>query len=262
MNILQMIRKELRMHMRTKRDWWVLSIYQLILIAVTAIAYWEETQKINEPAGATIGEEIFFEVVFTQLAVLLLLSPVFSAGSLTIEHEQKTISGLLSSLLSPFEIWWGKFTASLLYLGLLWISSLPIMSIVMVLGGVEEKEILIAFAGTGVLIGCFCSVGMFCSSLFRRSVLSTALAYAFMISLNVLTFILYMIFEGRSSGSDKFYWEHAPILLNPFYCMLSMIKPGESYVWKYDWLISLSLFIVLGLLSAIFAIRNIRRTIP
>jgi ABC-2 type transport system permease protein len=255
-----MIRKELRMHMRTKRGWWVISIYQLILIAVTAIAYWGETYNTFEPAGARIGETIFLAVVFTQLGVLLLLSPVFSAGSLTIEHEQKTISGLLSSLLSPLEIWWGKFAASFLYLGLLWISSLPIVSIVMVLGGVGEKEILLAFAGTGILIGCFCSVGMLSSSLFRRSVHSTALAYAFMISLNVLTLILFMVFEDRTGSKTS--WAHAPILFNPFYCMISMIKPGESYVWKYDWLISLSFFIVLGLLSAIFAIRNIRRTIP
>jgi ABC-2 type transport system permease protein len=258
-----MIRKELRMHMRTKRAWMVLSSYQLILIVITAFTYWATTQKGSEPNGAAIGEAIFLVVLFSQLGVLLLLTPVFSAGSLTIEYEQKTMSGLMSSLLSPFKIWWGKFAASLLYLGLLWISSLPIVSIVMVLGGVGEKEILIGFFGTGILIGCFCSIGLLSSSLFRRSVHSTALAYGFVILLNVLTLILVLTFsEIKRDVVFKTSWGHAPILLNPFYCMYSMLAPKSENLWKYDWPISLSFFIVLGIISAFFAIRNIRRAVP
>jgi ABC-type Na+ efflux pump permease subunit len=46
--------------------------------------------------------------------VFSLLAPVFCAASLAIEKEQKTLAGLLTSWLTPFAIWWGKFAASLL----------------------------------------------------------------------------------------------------------------------------------------------------
>jgi ABC-2 type transport system permease protein len=255
-----MIRKELRMHMRAKRAWWVLSVYQLILIAIIAFIYWDKARNTSEPVGAVIGETIFLYVIFSQLGILLLLTPVFSAGSLTIEYEQKTMSGLLSSLLSPFQIWRGKFAASLLYMGLLWISSLPIISIVIVLGGMSGKEILFGFFGTGILIGCFCSVGLLCSSLFRRSVHSTALTYAFVIFFNILTFVLELASETKSFSQNG--WKHAPVLLNPFYCMYAMLMREGDHVWEYDWPISLSFFVVFGIISALFAIRNIRRAIP
>jgi hypothetical protein len=80
-----MIRKELRMHMRTRRGWWVLSACQLILITMTAIGSSMSTSEYTEPNGAAIGEVIFLAVVLAQFGALLLLTPIFSAGSLTIE---------------------------------------------------------------------------------------------------------------------------------------------------------------------------------
>jgi ABC-2 type transport system permease protein len=255
-----MIRKELRMYMRNKRGWWFLSAYQLILIAITTYIYWDKALRFDL-SGAVIGETIFNSVIFTQLAVLLLLAPIFSAASITIEYEQKTISGLLSSLLSSFEIWWGKFVASILYLGLLWISSLPILSIVLVLGGVGEKEILIGFCGTGILIGCFCSIGILFSSWFRRSVHSTALTYAFLIALNVITGILCII--ERNFGVFNS-WLHLPTLLNPFYGLSLLPLDRNIAIWhgEYDWYLSFGFFVLLGVVSALLAIRNLRKAVP
>jgi ABC-type polysaccharide/polyol phosphate export permease len=145
-------------------------------------------------------------------------------------------------------------------MGLLWISSLPIISVAVVLGGVSEKEIALGFFGTGILIGCFCAMGLLCSSLFRRSVHSTALAYAFGIFFNVLTAVWGLAFETKSFSLNG--WKHAPFLLNPFYCMYAMLAPERDNVWAYDWVISLSFFMVFGIISALLAIRNIRRAVP
>jgi hypothetical protein len=47
---------------------------------------------------------------------------------------------------------------------------------------------------------------------------------------------------------------------NPF--LNAMLAQESDNIWEYDWAISLSFFIALGIISALFAIRNIRRAVP
>jgi hypothetical protein len=58
-------------------------------------------------------------------------------------------------------------------------------------------------------------------------------------------------------------WRRYPLFLNPFYSLLCVFMPEEKHLFlKYDTFISLAFFVLLGLFSAVFAIRNIRRAIP
>jgi ABC-2 type transport system permease protein len=100
-----MIRKELRQRLRERRVWLLPTLYLLVLAGTVSCAYYGITDSEmganqGEVQGADIGEAIFLTVVITQMVVLLLMAPVFSAGSLTIEKEQRTFSGLLTSLLT------------------------------------------------------------------------------------------------------------------------------------------------------------------
>lgn len=129
-----MIRKELRQRMRERRAWLLPSLYLSALGAAVALAYYFQTEDVfgfepRELQGAEIGVTVFMTVIFTQMALLLLMAPVFSAGSVTIEKEQRTLSGLLTSLLSSLQIWWGKYVAALLFLVLLLACSLPVLSL-------------------------------------------------------------------------------------------------------------------------------------
>lgn len=47
-----------------------------------------------------MGVGLFFAIIYTQLGLLLLMAPIFSAGALTIEKEQSTLAGLLTTLLA------------------------------------------------------------------------------------------------------------------------------------------------------------------
>jgi ABC-2 type transport system permease protein len=132
-----MIRKELRQRMRERRGWILPSLYLLTLSAVITVAYystaWGGSQQIQ---GWQVGAALFLTLAYTQLVLLLLLAPIFSAGALTIEKEQRTLGGLLTSLLQPAQIWWGKFAASLMFVLLLLIIGLPVLSAVFAFGGV------------------------------------------------------------------------------------------------------------------------------
>lgn len=127
-----MIWKELQQRMRERRAWLLPTIYLLVLGAIVAFVYYttvveESRYSQHELRGAEIGVAIFFGTVYTQLGLLLLIAPALSAGSITIEKEQRTLSGLLTSLLTLLEIWWGKFVASLLLMVLLLVVSLPVL---------------------------------------------------------------------------------------------------------------------------------------
>jgi ABC-type transport system involved in multi-copper enzyme maturation permease subunit len=167
-----MIRKELRQRMRERRSWILPSIYIGVLGAVVAMAYFftlseSPWQRGGDIQGAQIGVTVFITVVFAQLSLLLLLAPVFSAGSLTIEKEQRTLPMLLTSLLSPAEIWYGKFVSALLFLTLLLVSALPVLSLAFSLGGVGPAEVVRATAMTLLVLASISALGLYFSSIFR-----------------------------------------------------------------------------------------------
>ena len=132
-----MIRKEVRQRMREKKGWILPSLYLLALSAVVLMAYYVVAFSTGrEVQGSEIGVALFFTAAYTQLGLLLLLVPIFSAGALTIEKEQRTLAGLLTSLLRPVQIWWGKFVASLLFVLLLLVAGLPVLSTAFAFGGI------------------------------------------------------------------------------------------------------------------------------
>lgn len=270
-----MIRKELRQRMRERRSWVLPSLYLLALGGVVALTYFFSTQEMfgqfaQEKQGAQIGVAVFFTVAYAQMSLLLLLAPVFSAGSLTIEKEQRTLAGLLTSLLSPFEIWWGKCVSAMLFLILLLVSALPVLSLVFSLGGVGPDELLRATGMTLLVMASISAIGLYFSSTFRRSVHSTAVSYAAVIALTVLTFVAFTLMQvhwesmqrvataaGKAVPEMPRYFM-APLWLNPFYALTAAFTHGKQ---KFpEWLASGLVFLALGIIATLLALRNIRRS--
>ena len=119
------------------------------------------------------------------------LAPIFSAGSITIEKEQRTLASLLTSLLTSGQIWWGKFVASLLFVFLLLVTSLPVLSMAFAFGGIGPWEIFSATLTTVIILACMSAIGLYCSSAFQRSVHATAVSYATVIAISVVTAIVF-----------------------------------------------------------------------
>jgi ABC-2 type transport system permease protein len=270
-----MIRKELRQRMRERRSWVLPSMYLAVLGAAVAMAYYFQQQEFGfsagrEIQGAQIGVTVFITVAFTQLSLLLLLVPVFSAGSITIEKEQRTLPMLLTSLLSPAEIWWGKFVSALLFLTLLLVSALPVLSLAFSLGGVGPADLARATAMTLLVLACISALGLYFSSIFRRSVHSTAVSYAAVIALTAITFIVFTMIEshwqskqaqiprppGVSAPEMPRYYS-IPLYMNPFYAVVSAL--GHTRHKFPDWLICALVFVAIGFSAAFLAFRNIRR---
>lgn len=268
-----MIRKELHQRMRERRGWLLLTLYLMALGAVVVLGYYFQVKSffgigpLKEPQGAEIGVTIFHYVIFTQMALLLLLAPVFTAGAITIEKEQRTLAGLLTSLLTAAQIWWGKFAAAMLFLMLLLVSALPVLSLAFALGGIGPLEVLRAAGVTAIVIGSLSAVGLYCSSFFKRSVHATAVTYAIVIALTLLTFVAFTIrmaqineAGGSAAAEANPYGVVAPLFLNPFYPLLAIFGERESKTLYPTWALSLQLFVALGCLATALALRNIQRS--
>ncbi len=263
-----MIRKEVRQRMRERRGWLLPSLYLLALGAVVVFAYFIAIQDrgFTNVQGATIGVTLFLTVAFAQLALLLLLAPIFSAGALTIEKEQRTLAGLLTSLLTVQQIWWGKFVASLMFVVLLLVTSLPVMSLAFAFGGIGPWEIFMVSATTILILGSMSAVGLYWSSVFRRSMHATAVGYGTVIVLCVVTAIIFFVrfsFVAQAAQRSN-RWEdvpisvRAPIYANPFFFLvMSLSSPRHLYP---DWLACLGVFAALGAVAVLLTWRNLRRS--
>ncbi len=263
-----MIRKELFQRMRDRRAWILPSLYLLVLSAVVAFTYFSQVHNAfglgggQEVQGAEIGVSIFLAVAFTQMGLLLLLAPIFSAGALTIEKEQRTLPALLTSLLTSAQIWWGKFVASLLFLVLLLLTGLPILSLTLALGGIGLREIFLVTLVTLVVLASISAVSLYCSSFFRRSVHSTAVSYSFLIALSVVTAVVFGFLEDywreAGGGAEPPWYVSAPLQLNPFSPLIAvLLEPGTDFP---AWVSSLAVFAGLGALAVALALRNIERS--
>jgi len=262
-----MVGKELRQRMRERRGWVLPSVYLLVLAGVIALAYYFSVAERQRDGwrglqGSDIGVIIFTTVTYTQLTLLLLLAPVFSAGAITIEKEQRTLSGLLTSLLTIWQIWWGKFAASLLFLVLLLVSALPVLSLALAFGGIGPKQVLVALGTSLLVLGVVSAIGLYCSSFFRRSIHATAVTYGILIALTVLTFVSFAITQAYlehryGSVPEPYHRAMAPLYLNPYF-LVSMAFVAEKE-WYPDWFIAIGAFVLLGAIAVLLALRNLRR---
>lgn len=252
-----LIRKELQHHMRDRRGWLLLSLYLLILGGVVILTYYKATVSTwSAPDATIIGLGVFLSVAFTQLGLLLVLAPVYSAGRITIEKEQRTLASLLTSLLTPAEIWWGKYVASILFLTLLLLSALPVLGFVFAFAGVGLLDVLKATGMTLVILASVCSIGLYCSSFFRRSVHATAVSYAIILVLTVLSFIVGALLEPDMMTPASY--SKGPLYFNPFYALATLVYTEEGM--QNEWLICLLLYAAMGLVAAALGLRNIEKS--
>lgn len=285
-----MIGKEMRQRMRERRGWLLPTLYLVAMGGVVVFFYyfvalpraWMGQSSVQ---GADVGAPLFLVLTYTQLSVLLLLAPVFSAGSITIEKEQRTLSGLLTSLLTPLEIWWGKFFASSLFLVLLLVSSVPVLSLVFAFGGIGPQQVILGTLTTLFVLGTVSSIGLYCSAYFRRSVHATAVTYAAIVVITALSAITFGILMSRwqaqrqeqvqqqlarmQAGQAEAvtaepmkpvtppWWVRAPLYINPYF--LVTLSFGTAEDWANDGIPSIAVFLVLFLTSFTFAVRQLRK---
>ncbi len=153
---------------------------------------------------------LYILVACIEFVMILLIVPALTAGSISGERERQTLNLLLTTRMTPMDIVVGKLMTGLSTMILLIISSFPILALVFIYGGVTIKDIvllLMSFISAAVLSG---SIGICCSSMFRKSTIATVVSYCVMAALVLGTAAAVRF--GGSSGFSFLVWL---LLLNP-----------------------------------------------
>lgn len=159
----------------------------------------------------------------TEVGLLSLIVPIITSGSISGEREKQTLEIMLTTPVTPFSIALGKLGSAMTVVMMYMISSIPIMSIAFVLGGMSWWA-LIGLIGMLLYLGIYVgSVGVFCSSVVKKSIAATILTIAIGIGILVATSTIFYTWIGiwayRSSvGSSVSSPVLAPIVMmfNPY----------------------------------------------
>lgn len=229
MMINPVLRRELQTKLRTWKAPTLLIIYLSVLFAFGGLLL-----SINEFGSYTRGFdprnalEVYSLLAGFQLGLIILLVPALTAGTISGERERQTLDLLLITKISPFSIIMGKLMASISQIVLLILASVPIFSIIFVFGGVSISNIIILFLffiATAIMVG---SVGIFCSTYFKKTTTSTVISYLFILTLTIATLIAFAVFYEYAyivRQTRLTYGESLWIVgANPFIGFLSVIE--------------------------------------
>jgi ABC-type transport system involved in multi-copper enzyme maturation permease subunit len=130
----------------------------LLIVLVTYILGTSGTSYGSSDMAALTKDstQIFEYMSYLQLALVALLSPVFTAGAITQERDSQTYDILLATPLTNGQIVLGSLLSRVFFVVALLVSGIPIFSITQIFGGVAIKSILYSFliaASTALVTG-------------------------------------------------------------------------------------------------------------
>jgi ABC-type transport system involved in multi-copper enzyme maturation permease subunit len=193
------IMKELRGRMRDRRTFILLVFYLLLISSFVGMVYLLMGDSyagvtFSPDYRQTMGKSIFGTVVLIELLLVSFIGPGLTAGAITSEREHRTLDLLKTTLLTTRELVFGKLGAAVIYLFLLIFTVMPIQSLAFILGGVGLAEVAISSVMLVVTAIFFASLGLFFSSLLKRTLAATVSAYgSILISVFSFIFFLFML---------------------------------------------------------------------
>jgi ABC-type transport system involved in multi-copper enzyme maturation permease subunit len=115
-----------------------------------------EPAPVNLSELAGVGESFLFALVGSQLGLVLLAAPAYTAGAICIDKARGNLAVLLITDLSAFEIVLGKLGSRLLPILGLVVAGLPVLALATLLGGIDPVAVFGSFQVTfGVaVVGC------------------------------------------------------------------------------------------------------------
>ncbi|CAN5707032.1 ABC transporter permease [soil metagenome] len=172
--------RELLVNLRSNRAF-ALQLAYVSFLGVVVYFAWPAGEEGTNQVGAGAAQRLFDLFFLGQFFLVALVAPTFAAGSITGEKERKTYEMLLASPLEPSTILIGKLLSSLTYLILLIVSSLPLMILCFLLGGILLSEIARAYLVLILAAGTYGLISVACSSFFGRT--SSALVVSYLVTL-------------------------------------------------------------------------------
>lgn len=175
------INKEFRSRMRNLRTYIVVTIFVGLMSISAGVVVFLLVYASGQPGSAVIwqraGQFVFYTLFLIELFLVSFIAPALTSGAIASEKEHKTFDLLRTTLLKSPNIVFGKLVSALSFLFILIVASCPLYALAYTFGGISELEIILAILlifWTSILNS---TIGLFFSSLTKRSLLATILSY-------------------------------------------------------------------------------------
>lgn len=201
---------------RRARYFVVRALYGLVLLLVLWSGYraLREVLAYRPDEELTIGEMtefargLFQTFAMAQFLTILVLTPALVAPVIAAEKSRKTLQYLLCSRLSSAEVVLGKLAARVLLLVVLLAVGLPVLSLLMLFGGIDREMIALTYAALGAEVIFLAGLSILVSTLATEPRRAIFHAYASLLFFPVAPLLIYLLvlfpFAGRRDEIMRF----------------------------------------------------------
>lgn len=231
---------EYQWRMRIKATPWIIFCHLFFMGMMIFLAFFMFT--LDESIySLKSGTTVFTVFSYLQLCMVALIVPAITSGLISSEREKQTLSLLLVTTLSSKEIILGKWFSSVSFMLLLYLSTLPLYLIIYNFGGVSLDNVMRVFLHLLVSMFFLSSVGIFFSTIVKRTGVSTILSYLVVMiwGIGSILFIYFIwmtmavVYNALDIPSDEI-----PLLIK----LLLSLHPAVSMVFVLDTKSAVSIF--------------------
>ena len=180
--------------------------------------------RLIDIIGTEENKWAFSALVMVQVLMMSFVIPGITSGLISGERERQTLDVLLTTTLSPGRIILNKLISSLSFMILLLFASLPLYVSVFIFGGISYRELLLVVVHLLVTMIFQGSLGIFCSTFFKRTGVATVVSYTVVGLIGIGIPILMMTFESY----NQFKMDRLSQIISDFHPGLSFLDGSNA----------------------------------
>lgn len=148
----------------------ILSLVLLLTLLVFTVVWFKTTnlselffgtqQVLDIKDSSRFAEQFSMAMLLAQMAVMVLLTPAYSAGSIAEEKERRTWQFLMTTELSNREIVLGKFFGRVVFLLGVMMAGLPVLALTSLVGGIDPLFLSFGYLLTGTTVILLAALGI------------------------------------------------------------------------------------------------------
>jgi ABC-type transport system involved in multi-copper enzyme maturation permease subunit len=208
----------------------LLAILLISLTVVWATKVAPDPGPLTHRKLALVGDSFFYAIAGTQLVLVLLAAPAYTAGAVCLDKARGTLAHMLVTDLSATEIVLGKLGSRLLpVLGLV-VATLPILALATLLGGIDPGALFGGFLVTVGVAVFGCALALVLSVWGHRPHEVMLAAYAVLAVLLMAWPAWHLLPSGWGLGLPPLWVE----VSNPFWLAFApYLRPGSAAAGNY-----------------------------
>ena len=184
--------REMRVSSRSMKLPLIIFLFNGILFLVTLLNMYSVIMQVKATANIQYSSfmDLYEFVTSMEFLLLMFIVPAVTASSISGERERHTLELMFTTKIRPVDIVIGKLASAFTHLMILVFSSLPVLMLTFIYGSISSQDLfLLLFSYVTVALYCG-SLGIFASSLMKRSTFSNVITYGIMLVLVVGTYML------------------------------------------------------------------------